>query len=106
MSVQLRDAPADPREEVIHLRLLARKLASRAAELQTALDSRVVIEQAKGLLAERFGVSVEEAFTLLRLAARSNHLELHSLAAQIVVSRATPPEVRRERRRMVTRSGA
>jgi hypothetical protein len=53
-------------------------------QLQTALDSRVVIEQAKGILAERFCLSVEEAFNLLRDAARSGRVPLRSLAEAVV----------------------
>jgi AmiR/NasT family two-component response regulator len=69
-------------------------LARRAGQLQRALDSRVVIEQAKGILAERYGVGVNEAFRMLRRGARSNRIPLHELAARVVASPSTPPEIR------------
>lgn len=53
-------------------------------QLQTALNSRVLIEQAKGLLAERLHVNVSEAFTLLRAAARSSNRRLSDLAQGII----------------------
>jgi transcriptional regulator with GAF, ATPase, and Fis domain len=53
-------------------------------QLQNALNSRVLIEQAKGLLAERLRLSVDEAFTLLRDAARSRNRRLSDLAQAIV----------------------
>ena len=49
-------------------------------QLQVALRSRVTIEQAKGALARMRGVSVDEAFTLMRTHARQNHLKLTDLA--------------------------
>lgn len=55
-----------------------------ADQLQHALDSRIVIEQAKGMLSERRRVSVNEAFEMLRSHARSNHLKLHDVAAAVV----------------------
>jgi hypothetical protein len=42
-----------------------------AAQLQAAPTSRIVIEQAKGVLAERLKVNTEEAFTMLGAAART-----------------------------------
>jgi AmiR/NasT family two-component response regulator len=79
------------------LRELTHTLLERNAQLQQALDSRVVIEQAKGVLAERLGVDVEEAFTIIRSAARSNHVKLHELAAEVVGSRETPSALDRQR---------
>jgi GAF domain-containing protein len=54
-------------------------------QLQTALNSRVVIEQAKGILAERQHISLTEAFTLMRTYAR-NHNRLLSHVAQGVIT--------------------
>jgi ANTAR domain/GAF domain len=53
-------------------------------QLQTALNSRVLIEQAKGVLAERLRVSVDEAFTVLRRAARGQNRRLAELAEAVV----------------------
>jgi AmiR/NasT family two-component response regulator len=55
-----------------------------AAQLAIALDSRVVIEQAKGVLAERLGVGPDEVFRLLRRHARLNGLRLTGLAQSVV----------------------
>jgi len=68
-------------------------LLERTIQLQTALDTRLVIEQAKGILAERLGVEVEEAFDVLRAAARSNSVKIHALASDVVRSRQMPPEL-------------
>jgi transcriptional regulator with GAF, ATPase, and Fis domain len=54
------------------------------AQLQSALTSRIVVEQAKGILAERQGVSVDDAFTVFRAYARSHHLRLADVAQQII----------------------
>jgi hypothetical protein len=65
----------------------------RATQLQVALDSRVVIEQAKGMLRERVGLSTRGAFELLRAAARSHRMKLDRLAADVVRSFATPEPI-------------
>jgi transcriptional regulator with GAF, ATPase, and Fis domain len=49
-------------------------------QLQHALDSRVLIEQAKGMLAERAGLTLAEAFTTMRSYARGAGLGLSSVA--------------------------
>jgi GAF domain-containing protein len=54
-------------------------------QLQTALNSRILVEQAKGVLAERRGINPDEAFTLLRGYARRHHHRLTELAAAAVV---------------------
>ncbi len=53
-------------------------------QLQGALNSRVVIEQAKGVISRDHGVSVDKAFIALRAHARSNHLRLVDLAHDVV----------------------
>lgn len=62
-------------------------------QLQTALHSRVTIEQAKGMLAERLHISVDEAFNLLRRHARSNNLRLSDLARDVAEGSATAIEL-------------
>jgi transcriptional regulator with GAF, ATPase, and Fis domain len=53
-------------------------------QLQTALNSRVLIEQAKGKLAERLDIDMEQAFTALRRYARAHQLRLSDLALAFV----------------------
>lgn len=53
-------------------------------QLRTALRTRIVIEQAKGMLAERLGVEVDVAFERFRREARSRRLKLHAFAAAVV----------------------
>jgi transcriptional regulator with GAF, ATPase, and Fis domain len=54
-------------------------------QLQTALNSRVIIEQAKGMLAAHSGIlTPEEAFTALRGYARTHHHRLSDLARQVI----------------------
>ena len=57
---------------------------TRADQLQGALNTRVVIEQAKGVLAAKTGVSLEEAFLALRNHARSHRVNMHTLAKRVV----------------------
>ena len=53
-------------------------------QLQTALESRVLIEQAKGVLAERLHLDMDEAFALLRGYARNHNRRLSDLAQTVV----------------------
>ncbi|MCM4084350.1 GAF and ANTAR domain-containing protein [Paractinoplanes hotanensis] len=65
----------------------------QAAQLQTALDSRILIEQAKGILSERLGLTMNDAFGLLRSHARSHNRRLRDVARGVVDSteRLGPP---------------
>ena len=56
-------------------------------QLRSALASRVIVEQAKGLLREILDVSVEEAFTLLRAYARANGEHLTDVARRLMTDR-------------------
>jgi len=58
-------------------------------QLQTALNSRVLIEQAKGVLAERRQLDMEQAFSLLRTEARNTNRRLSELARAVVDGSAT-----------------
>jgi ANTAR domain len=73
----------------------------RRAQLEGALRSRVSIEQAKGILAERHGLDVEEAFQVLRRAARTHRLKLRDLAQEVRAGGPDPPELAAELRRDV-----
>jgi len=53
-------------------------------QLQTALNSRVLIEQAKGVLAERLQLDLDQAFALLRRGARDRNRRLSELAQAVV----------------------
>jgi GAF domain-containing protein len=62
-------------------------------QLQTALNSRVIIEQAKGKLAERLGVDMDQAFKLLRDFARARNRRLSDLAQALVSGTETLPSL-------------
>jgi GAF domain-containing protein len=53
-------------------------------QLNHALNSRIVIEQAKGMLAERLGLDMAEAFSRLRSHARNHNLRLADVAQAVI----------------------
>jgi AmiR/NasT family two-component response regulator len=55
-----------------------------AEQLQGALNSRILLEQAKGILAERTGVDVDSAFSLMRAHARRTNQQLSVVAAAVI----------------------
>ncbi len=64
-----------------------------AEQLQGALNSRIIIEQAKGATAQAHGVSVDEAFTLIRSYARRNNRRLGDVAHTIITDPSGLPEL-------------
>jgi len=67
-----------------------REIQDRVGHLEIALASRVVIEQAKGMLAERLDVSPDGAFRLLRGYARGHNLRLSQVAEDLIHGRLSP----------------
>jgi len=65
-----------------------------AAQLQAALNSRVVIEQAKGAVAERAGVDQDTAFAWLRHYARERNLLLSTVARSVITRELPVDELR------------
>lgn len=53
-------------------------------QLQRALQTRISIEQAKGVISEQMGIEIDAAFELLRSYARSNNQRLHAVASDVV----------------------
>jgi hypothetical protein len=77
--------PADGLDEVTRLRASVR-------QLEHALASRVIVEQAIGVLTERWGVAPRDAFEQLRRVTRSHGLRIHQLA-KLVIDSSTDPAV-------------
>ncbi|MFC3454543.1 ANTAR domain-containing protein [Amycolatopsis speibonae] len=68
-------------------------LTKTSEQLQGALDSRVIIEQAKGLVSTRLGVDPAEAFLVLRHYARSHNRRIGELCEQLVSRRMTASDL-------------
>jgi ANTAR domain-containing protein/GAF domain-containing protein len=94
----LREAPGTAAEEdivaaqafadvatigILHERSV-RESSVLSQQLQAALNSRIVIEQAKGVVSHTLGVSIDEAFMLIRQYARSHSMGLSLVAARLV----------------------
>jgi GAF domain-containing protein len=81
--------------DVAAIGLLQERAISRGEilteQLQGALNSRIVIEQAKGAVAQLRGVSVDEAFVVMRAYARSHGMRLTDVAHAIVTDLAGLP---------------
>ena len=58
-----------------------------AEQLQGALNSRILIEQAKGVMAERTGLDVDQAFTVIRAHARQHGRPLMAVAVEVINGR-------------------
>jgi len=77
-----------------------RRVETVAEQLQGALNSRVVVEQAKGKLAERLSIDMDAAFGLLRAYARNSNQRLTDVARNFVDSATAdfPPQARQQQR--------
>jgi AmiR/NasT family two-component response regulator len=100
-------APEDNRliqslADVATIAILHERALSRAEllteQLQFALNSRIVIEQAKGAVARALHIGVDEAFAILRLHARSNRMRLTELARAVIDDRAAMDRLVRPKR--------
>lgn len=86
---------------ILQRRSLERSLEERD-QLQSALVSRVVIEQAKGVLAERWQCTVDVAFEALRRHARTNRLRMAECARQVVAGEFDTEAIKRGESRQRT----
>lgn len=68
-----------------------------AAQLQRALDSRVLIEQAKGALAQALNMTMEQAFMALRSYARNHNLTLQDVANGVTSRRINSQQITSEK---------
>ncbi|TNM36339.1 GAF and ANTAR domain-containing protein [Nocardioides albidus] len=66
-----------------------------AEQLQTALDNRVLIEQAKGVLMASAGIDVDDAFQLMRAYSRRHRQAVKDVARRVVERRLTEADLRR-----------
>jgi AmiR/NasT family two-component response regulator len=62
----------------------AREAQTLNEQLTNALNTRIVIEQAKGMVAERAATNMDEAFSALRQYARDNNLRLLDVAQSVI----------------------
>ncbi|MGZ8724342.1 MAG: GAF and ANTAR domain-containing protein [Aeromicrobium sp.] len=103
--VALSDADVALAQALAHVASIAivqdhaiREAAIREGQLQHALDSRIAIEQAKGMIAERAGVDMDVAFSRLRTFARSSNRGLTEVAEAVVAGKLNIDSLPRERR--------
>ncbi|MFG2042264.1 GAF and ANTAR domain-containing protein [Dactylosporangium sp. NPDC048998] len=62
-------------------------------QLQGALNNRIIVEQAKGAVAQAHNVSVDAAFELIRAHARRTHRRLSDVALRVVTDMTSLPDV-------------
>ena len=65
-----------------------------AAQLQEAIRSRAVVDQAKGILMQLLGCDGDQAFERLRHISQTQHVKLTEVARQVIETRAEPEQLR------------
>ncbi|HWD81274.1 MAG TPA: GAF and ANTAR domain-containing protein [Kribbella sp.] len=75
---------------ILHQRAVARQEIV-TEQLQNALNSRILIEQAKGFVSHSLSIGVDEAFAILRSYARSTNRRLTEVATDVVQGKLTLP---------------
>ncbi|MET8075790.1 GAF and ANTAR domain-containing protein [Streptomyces sp. NPDC005303] len=93
--VQVAQALADAAALGLQNRHTYARYRTLSGQLQEALSSRVRIEQAKGMLAERWSVPADEAFVALRQYARRRRLPLDRVASAVIEGVAEDADLRR-----------
>ena len=93
LAMEVLHLPGDPQTVAGVIRVAAerdaerRGLEKRVGEIDSVLERRSAIEQAKGILMERHGIDAVEAFDLIRNHARSGNLRVVDVAASIITAR-------------------
>jgi hypothetical protein len=96
-AVQIGQALADSAAAIVSTQRALASSERTASQLQAALTSRVVIEQAKGIIAEHRQVPIDEAFKLLRSHARDTRRSIHDLSQEVAEGRVIPGLLPRRR---------
>ena len=96
--VALAQALADVASIAIVQDQAIRDAAAREGQLQHALNSRISIEQAKGMIAERLDVDMDAAFAALRAFARNNNRRLTDVAEALVAGTTSVDAIKPLRR--------
>ncbi|MFO7191036.1 MULTISPECIES: ANTAR domain-containing protein [Thermocrispum] len=79
-----------PRSREAELLKTVQHYKTLSEQLQHALESRIAIEQAKGILSERYRITVDEAFQLLRSYCRAHNLKIADAARALTVRPEKP----------------
>ena len=106
LNVYIRGAQDTPGVKMAWIRTLARSAAAGldnarshaqlnelASQLQRALDSRVLIEQAKGMIGAQLDVTMDAAFEILRNYSRSHNYRVQQVASELVAKRRMAHEL-------------
>ena len=81
-------SPAQAFADVATIAILQHRVGRRGQsvneQLHHALNTRIIIEQAKGVVAERAGLDMEQSFSRLRNHARNHNLRLADVAQRVI----------------------